>query len=175
MSVSTESPSLTSLLQNAVGEYQHTRIKLVEHPLAKKLENCDSAESVRVTAILQAVREFRGSNDKVMRLIKHAVHILHAFSTNGAFGGWVRWKGLVGTPCLLQPFQPAKAIFAGIGILLAVCVFSQFLHANFWKPDFIRQSRTLVQATMRSSTCSNPSKTSSTAWISIPRSRLHQP
>ena len=85
MSTLTESAVLTSLLQSAVTEYQNqTGIKLVEHPFARKLEGCDSAESV--TALLQdqvrVFREFRGSDSKMMKFLKRAVSVLHMLSTS---------------------------------------------------------------------------------------------
>jgi hypothetical protein len=63
---------------------KQTGMKLTEHPLARKLENCNSVESI--TAVLQeqarAFTEFRREDDKVMKPLKGVVHVLHAISTN---------------------------------------------------------------------------------------------
>jgi hypothetical protein len=60
---------------------------LVNHPLAEQLQNCDSVESV--TAVLhgqtQAFSEFRG-RDKVLKLLKNAVSVLHKLSSTADLG-----------------------------------------------------------------------------------------
>ena len=90
-----------------------------------------------------------------MGFLKHAVHTLYAFSTNGALSestvlaGYVeRTRGYsLSLALILRPFQPAKAIFAGIDILLAVRVFFSFYTQIFVTSSFIRQSRTLLLST----------------------------
>jgi hypothetical protein len=79
---------LQSLFDAALRDYEkQTGMKLIEHPLARRLENCNSVESI--TAILQeqarAFTEFRRDDDKVMKPLKHVVHVLHAISTNLSF------------------------------------------------------------------------------------------
>jgi len=107
------SPSLSFnlLFEIALQNYEkQTGMKLVEHPLAKQLEICNSVG--RITAILQEtaqpLREFRGDSGKLMKSLQATVHVLYTVSTSTALGEGI---GL--------PFPPAKAIFAGIAILLA--------------------------------------------------------
>ena len=76
---------LESHFDAALRDYEkQTGMKLIEHPLARQLENCNSVESI--TAVLQeqarAFSEFRRDDDKVMKPLKRVVHVLHAISTN---------------------------------------------------------------------------------------------
>jgi len=98
------SPSLTFqwLFDIALRDYEkQTGTKLVDHPLAKQLEVCDSVDSI--SAFLQeqvcAFREFRGEVDgRVMRSLNRVVYVLCTLSTYSALGEGV---GLV---CLKAPF-----------------------------------------------------------------------
>ncbi|KAH8992857.1 hypothetical protein EDB86DRAFT_1424300 [Lactarius hatsudake] len=111
MSLDTFSESnLRSLLETALREYEKkTGTKLLDNTLTIKLQSCNSADAISdvLQEQAQAFHEFRGNDGKVTRWLKRTVHILHTLSTS-ALGEGV---GL--------PFPPAKAIFAGIGILLA--------------------------------------------------------
>ena len=92
----------------ALEDYEiKTRISLVEHPLAQKLENCHSVESI--TTLLQdqarTFGQFRG-RDRIMKSIRSAVSFLYKLSTTAALGDGI---GLVrqnsedaddGLPCL---------------------------------------------------------------------------
>jgi hypothetical protein len=83
---------LQSLFDAALRDYEkQTGMKLIEHPLARQLEICNTVESI--TAVLQeqarAFSEFRRDDDKVMKPLKRVVHVLHALSTN-----LVRWVAL---------------------------------------------------------------------------------
>ena len=84
MSASDQSgPSrLHVLFEAALQDYEkQTGIVLAKHPLAEKLQNCGSVESV--TAIFheqtQAFSEFRGQ-DKVLKPLKNTVSVLHKLS-----------------------------------------------------------------------------------------------
>ncbi|KAF8466110.1 hypothetical protein DFH94DRAFT_848535, partial [Russula ochroleuca] len=106
----TSSSSFKDLFNAALRDYENkTGINLVDDPLAKKFENCNSVDSI--TAIIQEqaqiFRKFRGDDGKLMKSLKTSVDVLYALS-NTALGGGI---GLA--------FPPANAIFAGIAILLA--------------------------------------------------------
>jgi hypothetical protein len=102
---------------------------LIDHPLAKELQECDSVGSI--TAILEEqariFREFR-DNGKLVDSLKHSVDVLSSPFISTAFDQVtnlaVRSKGIPRCILLLivilQPIPPAKAIVAGIAILLAV-------------------------------------------------------
>ncbi|KAI0296792.1 hypothetical protein B0F90DRAFT_1819818 [Multifurca ochricompacta] len=102
---------LPALFDTALNEYEkQAGTNLVEHQLAIKLKSCHSTDSV-ITILQEQANEFlnfRGSDGKVMKWLKRIVQVLHTLSTNSVLGEGV---GL--------PFPPAKAVFAGIGILLS--------------------------------------------------------
>jgi hypothetical protein len=73
---------LKVLFEAALQEYERqTGIALADHPLAERLQECDSVESI--TAVLheqtQAFNQFRGK-EKVMKLLKNAVSVLYKLS-----------------------------------------------------------------------------------------------
>ena len=83
-------PSATNLqflFDAALQNYEkQSGMKLIDQPLAKQLENCNSVDSVM--EILQhqasALTQFRGNDGKVMISLNRAVHILHTLSTSTA-------------------------------------------------------------------------------------------
>ena len=81
------SPSLQLLFDAALQSYEkQTGTNLIDHPLARQLENCHSVDSVMDILRLQgrSLIELRGGGGKVMNSLERAVHILHALSTNTA-------------------------------------------------------------------------------------------
>ena len=74
-----------------------TGIVLAEHPLAEKLQNCNSVESV--TAVFQeqtqAFSDFRGG-DKVLKPLKTIVSVLHKLSAAADTISLVRPCAIVG-------------------------------------------------------------------------------
>ena len=80
---------LPSLFDAALQRYEEqTGTKLVDHPLARQLENSHSVDSI-VDILQQQARgftQFRGDNGKVMKSLKRVVHVLHALSTSTTLG-----------------------------------------------------------------------------------------
>ena len=77
------------LFESALREYQtQTGTTLSNHPLAEKLQDCDSIESI--TALLQeqarAFSEFRGGDGRVMKSLNTVVSVVHTLSV-GALPG----------------------------------------------------------------------------------------
>ncbi|KAH9176596.1 hypothetical protein EDB89DRAFT_78705 [Lactarius sanguifluus] len=100
-----------SLFETALQEYEKKAgTILLDNPITVKLQNCNSAEAINdvLQEQAQTFQKFRGNDGKFAKWLKRTVHVLHTLSTSSALGEGV---GL--------PFPPAKAIFAGIGILLA--------------------------------------------------------
>ena len=130
------SSHLRALFELALRDFESTTsISLAKHPLAEKLEKCNSVESI--TALLQdQAKEFRGS-DRIMRSVGSMVSILDQLSTIATLGGailsLVRQSTLTkvshNPDPILKVFPPATAIQAGLGLLLAVCTSPEFLHA----------------------------------------------
>ena len=88
MSGQSASSHLQGLFEAALQDYEkQTGIALEKHPLADKLQNCDTVESV--TAVLhqqtQAFSEFR-EKDRVLKPLKSAVSVLCKLSSAANFG-----------------------------------------------------------------------------------------
>ncbi|KAF8263287.1 hypothetical protein EI94DRAFT_603363 [Lactarius quietus] len=98
-----------AIFQAAVKSYQkQTKKDLIAHPLASKLQSCDSTAAI-LDILQDQVREFDKSHSGDERLTKWmgpTVNVLVAFSAT-VFGG----VGLV--------FSPANVIFAGIGVFIS--------------------------------------------------------
>ena len=93
--LSSSSP-FEALFAAALQDYENrTGISLVNHPLFKQLEECDSLDSI--IAILQeqakGFRDFRGDNGKLMKSIKCSVDVLYILSISTVLGEGV---GVVG-------------------------------------------------------------------------------
>jgi hypothetical protein len=88
MSQPSSSISFKGLFDAALQEYQNqTKIKLVEHPIAKKLEACDTVDSI--TAILQEQAQiFGGFRDdgRVMKSLRSSVDVLYTLSNSTILG-----------------------------------------------------------------------------------------
>ena len=128
--MSQPSSSFQDLFNAALQQYENqTGCKLIEHPLAKQFETCDSVESI--TAILreqtQIFSSFKGDDGKLMKSLKSSVGVLYTLSNTGVFGGSIGlvhptiYRGYMFLTVISQVFPPASAVFAGIAILLAVC------------------------------------------------------
>jgi hypothetical protein len=80
---------LQLLFDSALQSYEkQTGMKLIDHPLARQLENCHSVDSIMdiLRHRAQTLTEFRGDDGKVMRSLKRAVHVLHSLSTSTTLG-----------------------------------------------------------------------------------------
>ena len=124
------SSHLRTLFQLALEDYEiKTEISLLKHPLAQKLENCNSVESI--TTVLQdqarTFGEFQG-RDRITESIRSTVSFLEKLSATASLSdgiNQVRQKALMTvfhvSDIVLQGFPPAKVLHAGLGVLLAVC------------------------------------------------------
>jgi hypothetical protein len=101
MSDHSASSHLKVLFEAALNDYErHTGIALAKHPLAERLQECASVESITVVLHeqTQAFNEFRGK-EKIMTLLKNAVSILYKVSAYAKLGeviGVVHLKALMG-------------------------------------------------------------------------------
>jgi hypothetical protein len=110
MSDQSASSPLKVLFETALQDYERqTGIALANHPLAERLQECDSVESI--TAVLhgqtQAFNQFWGK-EKVMKLLKNAVSILCKLSACAKLGeviGVVHQKALAGCSIHLTSFH----------------------------------------------------------------------
>src|SRR6266851_7196133 len=98
MADQSQSSRFRVFFESALQDYQNqTGTTLVNHPLAEKLQYCDSVDSV--TAVLQdqaqAFTEFRGGDGRIMKSLKTVVLVLDSLSSSTALGeaiGLVRRK-----------------------------------------------------------------------------------
>jgi hypothetical protein len=98
------SDHLKVLFEAALQDYEtQTGIALAKHPLAERLQECQSVESI--TAVLheqtQAFDEFRGK-EKVMKLLKNAVSVLYKLSACAKLGKVI---GVVHLKALMEGFK----------------------------------------------------------------------
>ena len=101
MSDQSASSHLKVLFETALQDYaRQTGIALAKHPLAERLQECDSVESI--TAVLheqtQAFNEFLGK-EKIMKSVKNTVSVLCKLSACAKLGdviGMVHHKALAG-------------------------------------------------------------------------------
>jgi len=94
------SSRLRTLFEVALEEYEiKTKISLEKHPLAQKLENCHSVESI-TTLLQDQARSFGESQgkDRIEKSIRSTVSVLYKLSATAALGddlGLVRQKTLM--------------------------------------------------------------------------------
>ncbi|KAI9432639.1 hypothetical protein BJY52DRAFT_1231784 [Lactarius psammicola] len=107
-STSTSSTDFQTIFRAALEAYkQQTKKDIASHPLAVQLQSCDSPSAI-LTVLQAQVRAFHQSqsvDEKLTKWLDPTVNVLYAFSATLGEG-----VGLA--------FPPAKAIFAGIGVLL---------------------------------------------------------
>jgi len=114
------SSRLQLLFDAALQNYEkQTRMKLLDHPFAKQLENCHSVDSVM--DILQqqarAMTEFRGDDGKVVKSLKRVVHVVHTLSTSTILGEGIGLVSLARFLVLLLPYVPYTAVPPCKGII----------------------------------------------------------
>ena len=123
------------LFEAAFRNYENQTGKaLANHPLAEKLQICDSVESVIAVLRGQIETSSEIRKDNVLKPLKNVLSVLHSLSSNSGDLGLVRqigtdWASLFLT-VILQPLSPIKAIQTGLGILLSVCPFHSSLNVQ---------------------------------------------
>jgi hypothetical protein len=143
------------IINNALKVYEkRTKKDLLAHPLATQLQTCDSPAAI--LAVLQQQLEVggldqsRSGDDRWTKWLDPTVNVLFALSaTVGAGVSLVCPENLHVEFCtlifFLQVFSPASVVFAGIGILLSVCIYNSLAWANLTH-TFIRRPRMFGQA-----------------------------
>jgi hypothetical protein len=131
----TSSPPNFQLIVNALADYANlTGIDLTKNTFAEKIERSNSPEAI--LELLQerekAFTEYRQGNRRLIGCLSPGVKVLHAFS--GIAGEAVSLVSVTYQPVNLLtwprqvPFPPAKAVFTGIDVLLAVSAFKTFFN-----------------------------------------------
>ncbi|KAI9430837.1 hypothetical protein H4582DRAFT_2014248 [Lactarius indigo] len=91
---------------------QQTKRDLTSHPLATRLQSCDSPSAIlsMLQAQLQTFDRSQAANERWTKWLDPTVNVLYAFSVTIGNG-----VGLI--------FPPSNVVFTGIGVLLQVSVF----------------------------------------------------
>ena len=79
------SASFLVLYNSALQDYTtQTGTNLVNHPFAKRLEECESVDSISsfLQENVRRLHEFRREDGKIIKSLKCAVHVLHTLSTS---------------------------------------------------------------------------------------------
>ena len=179
----TSSTSNFQLIIDAMADYAKiTGIDLSKNPFAALLEQSDSPDAI--LQLLQgrekAFKEYRDGNPKLISCLGPAVKVLQAFS--GILGEAVSLVSRsfhIVSACSKRPrqvpFSPAKALFIGIDVLLAVrpVLFSSnnSLVIYEYAAPYFRLPVGSHQVTTPFSICSSAWGVSSSAWRSIRQSR----
>ncbi|KAF8488440.1 hypothetical protein F5888DRAFT_1292864 [Russula emetica] len=106
---SSSSSNFQSIFNAALEAYEKkTKCKLSTHPLASRLQSCDSPTAT-LSVLQDLIQQFdhrRSSDERLTNWLNPTVNVLYAFSDFIGQG-----VGLV--------FSPANVVFSGIGILLS--------------------------------------------------------
>ena len=89
LSSSSSSSSFQALFGAALRDYENrVGISLVNHPLAKQLEGCDSLDSINAILREQAkgFRQLRQDNGKLMKSLNCSVDVLYTLSISTVLG-----------------------------------------------------------------------------------------
>jgi hypothetical protein len=132
MSQSASPSTFQDLFNAALQDYKDkTGKSLVDHPFAKQLQECNSVESISTILEEQArvFREFR-DHGKLVNSLKRLANILCSPFISTVLGDGIdlvvrpksirRYTPLLIGAVIPQPLPPARAIFTGFAILLAV-------------------------------------------------------
>jgi hypothetical protein len=125
---SSSSSNFQSIFTASLQTYDNkTKNKLLDHPLAARLQSCDSPNAI-LSVLQDLVQQFdqrRTSDERLNNWLNPTVNVLYTFSATLSEGvGLVSPNSL--SLCDLcsdhHPLgiPPAKVIFAGIGVLLLV-------------------------------------------------------
>ena len=130
--MATSSSSFQPILDAALVNYhKHTKLDLTKHSSAEKLQNSSSLDDVLQLLLEResALDAYRDKHRKLIDSVRPIVQVVHAFSTICAKAvSLVRGQHDISFvfvypyASLQVPFQPTKAIFVGIDVLLSVCV-----------------------------------------------------
>ena len=131
---SSSSSNFQLIINNALNKYKkRTKNDLLSHPLAVQLQNCDSPSAIFaiLQEQLQGPDESRSTDERWIKWLDPTVNVLYAFSS--ILGAGVGLVCIRKNTCLRsalsfisQLFSPGSVIFAGVGVLLSVCIVISF-------------------------------------------------
>jgi hypothetical protein len=141
------------IFSTALKAYEkQTKRDLLAHPLASRLQTCESLDSI--LSVLQGqvddLDQSRKRDERLTKWLGPTVNVLLVFSdTLGEGVSLVSLKVISICDDALtakrQVFSPAKVIFAGAGVLLQVCIFLDVSLQPSLTRKLLRRLRMLVQ------------------------------
>ena len=138
------------ILDNALKVYKkRTKNDLLKHPLADRLQACDSSRSI-LTVLQEQVQELNQSQRSSTKWLDPTVNVIHTFSEALGEGvGAVRSghklvRDLHSHTCL-KVFSPAKVIFIGFSVLLSVRNLLNTFVRSVVTQTIFRQPRTFAR------------------------------
>ena len=127
------------LIIDALADYANlTGINLSDNPFSEKLQASSSPSDILglLEGREKAFKEYREGNRRLISCLNPVVRVIHAFS--GILGEAVSLVSHDSFRCVFvlcqlgqAPFPPAKAIFVGFDVLLAVCRLTLFLRPSY--------------------------------------------
>ena len=109
------------------------KTRLLTHPLAAKLQSCDSPTAI-LSVLQDLIEQFdrrRRSDERLTNWLNPTVNVLYAFSSTigqavGLVSLLIEYLPRISDPIVIdvipQAFSPANVVFSGIGVLLLVSI-----------------------------------------------------
>ena len=126
----TASTNFQLIINNALDNYKKcTKNDLITHPLTAQLQSCNSPSDV-LAVLHRQVHEldYPRTDERWSKWLDPTVNVIYVLSSTLAAGvtmvclkTWTSRRSA--DSYIFQVFSPANVIFAGIGILLSVCIF----------------------------------------------------
>jgi hypothetical protein len=132
----TSSSNFQLIFNNALKAYERrTKKDLLAHPLAAQLQDCASHTSILIVLQqeVQKLNQSQSSDERLTKWLDPTVKVLYTLSeTLGEGVSLVCPRDIKVSEIwililILQVFSPAKAIFAGIAVILSVCILFTFV------------------------------------------------
>ena len=165
-SSSSSSSNFQLIINNALNTYsKRTKNDLRAHPLASKLQSCDSPSAIVAVLQeqLQGLDQSRRTDERWTKWLDPTVDVLYAFSgILGSGVGLVCFRTCTCLICFLifmwQLFSPASVIFAGVGVLLSVCILINYAwaiitHTSLRLLKMFEQAKTLLPTSLSGLGC----------------------
>ena len=165
-SSSSSSSNFQLIINNALNTYsKRTKNDLRAHPLASQLQSCDSPSAIVAVLQeqLQGLDQSRRTDERWTKWLDPTVDVLYAFSgILGSGVGLVCFRTCTCLICFLifmwQLFSPASVIFAGVGVLLSVCILINFAraiitHTSLRLLKMFEQAKTLLSTSLSGLGC----------------------
>ena len=160
---STSSSNFQVIFNNALKAYERrTKKDLLAHPLAARLQDCDSHNSILIVLQeqVQELDQSQTSDERLIKWLDPTVKVLYTLSATLGEGislvcRDVKVSEIRVLILILQVCSPAKTIFTGIGVLLSVGNLLNTFVRSIVIRTALRQPRMFARAKTPSLRCSS--------------------